>query len=70
MNGKPIRQDYLEAVIRWIAAKEGKEIEDYMAEHQHEPTANELWLYFNSVANWVNRLMKNSLFKNLKNRCV
>jgi hypothetical protein len=53
MNGKAIRQDYLEAVISWIAAKEGKEIEDYMAEHQHEPTANELWLYFNSVINWV-----------------
>lgn len=53
MKGTAIRQDYLEAAICWIAAKEGKKIEDYMAEHQHEPTANELWLYFNSVINWV-----------------
>ncbi|HRR06968.1 MAG TPA: HNH endonuclease signature motif containing protein, partial [Victivallales bacterium] len=28
-------------------------IEKYMAEHQHEPNANELWLYFQSVINWV-----------------
>ena len=24
-----------------------------MAKHQHEPNANELWLYFQSVINWV-----------------
>lgn len=53
MKGSAIRQDYLEAAICWIAAKEGKQIEDYMAEHQHEPSANELWLYFNSVISWV-----------------
>ena len=53
LKGAAIRQDYLESVIYWIAAKEGKEIEDYMAERQHEPSANELWLYFNSVINWV-----------------
>ena len=53
MKGSAIWQDYLEAVISWIAAKESKQIEDYMAEHQHESTANELWLYFNSVINWV-----------------
>jgi hypothetical protein len=53
MKGTTIRQDYLESAIYWIAAKEGKQLEDYMAEHQHEPTANELWLYFNSVISWV-----------------
>jgi hypothetical protein len=53
MKGTAIRQEYLEAAIGWIAAKEGKQIEDYMAVHQHEPTANELWLYFNSIINWV-----------------
>jgi hypothetical protein len=25
-----------------------------MAENQHEPNANELWLYFQSVINWIN----------------
>lgn len=53
MKGAAIRQDYLESAISWIAAKDGKEIEEYMAEHQHEATANELWLYFNSVIIWV-----------------
>jgi len=37
MKGTSIRQDYLETAISWIAAKEDKNIEDYMAEHQHEP---------------------------------
>lgn len=53
MKGTPIRQDYLETVLRWIAAKENTEIELYMAKHQHDPNAAELWLYFNSVINWV-----------------
>ena len=36
MNGTPIRQDYLQTVLTWIASKEGKPIEQYMAEHQHD----------------------------------
>ena len=53
LNGTAIRQDYLETAIRWIAAKEGAAIEDYMAAHQHDTNCNELWLYFQSVINWV-----------------
>ena len=30
-----------------------------MAEHQHEPNANELWLYFQSVINWVKAVFPN-----------
>jgi hypothetical protein len=48
--GSPIRQDYLEAVIYWFS--EGN-IENYMAKQQHKPNANELWLYFQSVINWI-----------------
>lgn len=51
LNGSPIRQDYLETAIRWIS---NDNIEEYMATHQHEPNANELWLYFQNVVNWVN----------------
>lgn len=51
LNGSPIRQDYLERVLDWI--NEGK-IEEYMSIHQHDQNANELWLYFQSVINWVN----------------
>ena len=50
LSGSPIRQDYLETTIQWIS---NDSIEKYMAEHQHEPNANELWLYFQSVLNWV-----------------
>ena len=50
LSGSPIRQDYLETSIAWI--NNGK-IEAYMSENQHQPNANELWLYFQSVINWV-----------------
>lgn len=50
LNGSPIRQDFFETTIKWIS---NDEIENYMATHQHEPNANELWLYFQNVINWV-----------------
>jgi hypothetical protein len=50
MTGTPIRQDYLETVIEWI--NDG-DVEGYMATHQHDPNANELWLYFQRVIAWV-----------------
>lgn len=56
LSGVAIRQDYLETAIKWI--NNGK-IEEYMSEHQHDPNANELWLYFNSVITWVKTLFPN-----------
>jgi hypothetical protein len=50
MNGTPIRQDYLETVIKWI---NNGDVEGYMAVHQHKPNAKDLWLYFQSVMAWV-----------------
>jgi len=50
LNGSAIRQEFLERAIEWIS--EGN-IEGYMGTHQHEPNANELWLYFQSVINWI-----------------
>lgn len=50
LGGSANRQEYLETAIKWIS--EGQ-IEDYMSKNQHEPNANELWLYFQSVINWV-----------------
>lgn len=52
MNGSPIRQDYLETAIRWICNGEIT-IEKYMSAHHKDTNANELWLYFTSVINWV-----------------
>ncbi|MCD7712353.1 MAG: DUF262 domain-containing protein [Firmicutes bacterium] len=53
LSGSAIRQNYLETAIKWIAARDGMEIEDYMSQHQHDTNCNELWLYFQSVINWV-----------------
>lgn len=50
MSGTPIRQDYLETVIKWIS--EGN-IETYMATHQHDSDASALWIYFQSVISWA-----------------
>jgi Restriction endonuclease len=53
LNGSAIRQNYLETAIRWIAARDGIEIEDYMSAHQHDTNCNELWLYFQTAINWA-----------------
>lgn len=50
LAGTANRQDYLETVIKWIS---NDKIELHMAEHQHKPNANSLWLYFQSVIAWV-----------------
>ncbi len=50
LNGSPIRQDYLETILSWISKGN---IEIYMARHQHDSNANELWLYFQRVISWV-----------------
>ena len=59
LTGTAIRQDYLEAVIKWISSKDNLDIEDYMSTHQHETNANELWLYFQSVINWTKAIFPN-----------
>lgn len=53
LKGTAIRQEFLETAISWAASAEGKSIEGYMAEHQHDPSAVMLWNYFCSVINWV-----------------
>ena len=50
MSGSPDRQEYLETVIKWIS---NGNIEVYMSNHQHDPNANEIWLYFQSVISWI-----------------
>lgn len=56
IKGSPIRQDYLQTAINWIS---DGEIEEYMAKNQHEPNANELWLYFQSVISWIKAVFPN-----------
>lgn len=56
LKGEANRQAFLETAIHWIASKENKSIEDYMGAHQHDTNASALWLYFQSVINWVNTI--------------
>lgn len=53
LTGPANRQKDLETAIKWLSARDGIEIEDYMAKHQHDTNCNELWLYFQTVINWV-----------------
>lgn len=50
VKGSPIRQEYLETALDWIS--DGN-IANYMAEHQHDDNASDLWLFFTQVINWV-----------------
>lgn len=50
LNGSAIRQDYLETAISWIS--DGN-IEVYMSNHQHDPSAAPLWQFFQSVITWI-----------------
>ncbi|GHT44329.1 hypothetical protein FACS189454_01410 [Planctomycetales bacterium] len=50
VSGVVIRQEYLETAIEWI---NGGKIEEYMSIHQHNKNADELWLYFQAVIQWV-----------------
>lgn len=57
IKGNPIRQDYLEKALSWIADRDGLDSGGkYMAVHQHDRDANELWLYFQEVISWAKRL--------------
>ena len=58
VNGTPIRQEFLKKALEWMAEHETREgkpqsVVGYMAEHQHDPNANNLWTYFQNVLNWA-----------------
>ncbi|MCY3915448.1 MAG: DUF262 domain-containing protein [Chloroflexi bacterium] len=53
MSGSPIRQDYLETVIKWRSDADDADIEEYMRIHQHDELAAPLWGYFMDVIDWI-----------------
>lgn len=58
VNGRPLRQELLKKALEWMAEHETREgkpqsVVGYMAEHQHDPNANNLWTYFQNVLNWT-----------------
>lgn len=51
---RTIRQELLETAIKWIILRdEIKTVEDYMAKHQNDPNATDLWTYFQNVITWA-----------------
>lgn len=56
VNGIVNRQEVLEKALKWIS---NDQIEKYMAEHQNNPNADELWQYFQAVIDWANRIFPN-----------
>ncbi len=52
VSGSPIRQEYLETALSWI---NNEQVEEYMAKHQHDENADELWKYFQNVIHWVRK---------------
>ena len=59
LSGTQIRQDYLETAIKWIAKRDGVSVEEYMAKHQHDTDADEMWQYFSKVIEWVKSMFPN-----------
>lgn len=58
VKGTAIRQDFLKKALEWMADHETREGHKqtaigYMAAHQHDPNANNLWSYFQAVLNWA-----------------
>lgn len=50
VSGAPIRQDYLETALDWVS--DGK-IKEYMAVHQQDENADDLWTHYQKVINWI-----------------
>ncbi len=58
VNGTLNRQDFLKKALEWMAGHETRQghpqsAVGYMADHQHDPNANSLWSYFQTVVNWA-----------------
>lgn len=53
VNAEVERQGYLETALDWISGGGADAIKKYMADHQHDQNANEIWTYFQNVINWV-----------------
>ena len=50
MDGVPIRQTYLETVLKWISHGN---IKEYMIQHRFDLDCDELWQYYQNVICWV-----------------
>lgn len=53
VKGSPIRQELLETALGWVAERDGTTVEGYMAAHQHDDDASDLWGHWMAVLDWV-----------------
>lgn len=53
LNKSIPRQELLETAIGWVCCKDNLTIENYMSKHQNDKDAQELWVYFQKVINWI-----------------
>ncbi|MBQ6204056.1 MAG: DUF262 domain-containing protein, partial [Prevotella sp.] len=70
--GSPIRQELLKKALEWMAAHETRQghrqtAVGYMKDHQHDPNANNLWTYFQTVLNWATTNFDIKRFKKIMN---
>lgn len=64
ISGNPIRQDLLKQALIWIADRDNLASEaDYMAQHQKDKDADDLWQYFQEAINWAKRLFPEPIKK-------
>lgn len=51
------RQELLEKALKWACLRDGyKEVESYMAKHQMDKDAQDLWQYYQDVINWAKKI--------------
>lgn len=56
-TGKVNRQELLERALKWIDYRDSfKDVREYMAKHQLDKDANDLWQYFQDVVNWAKKI--------------
>ncbi len=60
MGGRMNRQEWLETALIWICDRDKLKLNEYMSLHQQDQDASELWQYFGTVMDWVNRLYLNN----------
>lgn len=53
INGDVDRQAFMERAIQWIAYSKHWDVAMYMDKHAQDPNANELWLYYCAVIDWI-----------------
>lgn len=70
MGGDYIRQKYLETTFAWKAEEEGYTGKDaiiqFMQAHQNDLNADELWNYFETVFDWVQKVFGAGVDKSMK----